>query len=264
METTNPPVVLVIAGNDPSGGAGLAADTQAITALGAHPAPVVSARTVQDTRNAYEVRVEEPRFVAAQAEAVLDDMPVAAIKLGLLGSAAIGEAVAEVLAVRHDLPIVIDPVLVAAGGARLAEEELIAVYRERLFPQATLITPNAEEGRRLAPQAASAPERAAALLATGAHGVLLKGGDEDTPSVLNTLYLEGAGPETLEWERLPGQHHGSGCTLAAAIAALLALGRTPQQAVRLAQDYTWQALKRGWRPGKGQNIPLRFWQHRDR
>lgn len=260
QKNQKPSVVLVIAGNDPSGGAGIAADLQAVTALGAHPAPVISALTVQDTRNAYEVRVEEPRFVAAQAEKVLDDLPVAAIKLGLLGSAAIGEAVAQVLAARPTIPVILDPVLVAAGGAQLAEDELIAVYQRALFPRATLITPNALEARQLAPDATSANERAAHLLAHGARYVLLKGGDEDTPDVQNTLYGTGRFEQSWQWQRLPGQHHGSGCTLASAIAALVARGLPLADAVSQAQDYTWHALKQGWLlsvNSGGQNIPNR-------
>lgn len=255
-----PPVVLIIAGNDPSGGAGLAADTQAVTALGAHPAPVVAALTVQDTRNAYAVQVLEADFVAAQARGVLADLPVAAIKLGLLGSAAIGRTVAALLADYPAIPVVCDPVLVAAGGAQLAEDELLAVYQQELLPRTMLLTPNALESRRLAPDCADAQTRAARLLAAGARYVLLKGGDENTPRVHNTLYGPNGLQDTREWERLSGQHHGSGCTLAAACAALLAQGQDVMQAVGAAQAYTWQALQQGWQLGQhaeSQNIPNR-------
>lgn len=253
-------MVLIIAGNDPSGGAGLAADIQAVTALGAHPAPVVAALTVQDTRNAYAVQTQEAAFVAAQARTVLEDLPVAAIKLGLLGSAAIGRAVADLLAEYPAIPMVCDPVLVAAGGAQLAEEELLAVYQQALLPRTALLTPNALESRRLAPAAADADARAAQLLNNGARYVLLKGGDEHTPRVHNTLYGPDGLRHTLDWERLPGQHHGSGCTLAAACAALLAHGQDMVQAVGAAQAYTWRSLQQGWRLGgyaDSQHIPNR-------
>ncbi len=263
----NPPIVLIIAGNDPSGGAGLAADIQAVSALGAHPAPVVAALTVQDTRNAYAVQALDAAFVAAQARAVLDDLPVAAIKLGLLGSAAIGRAVTELLADFSAIPVVCDPVLVAAGGAQLAEDELLTVYQQALLPRTSLLTPNALESRRLAPAASTAAARAAHLLRAGAQYVLLKGGDEATPQVQNTLYGPDDFQEMLDWERLPGQHHGSGCTLASACAALLARGYTVPDAVREAQHYTWHALQNGWRPGRdsqhSQNIPDRQWQTRN-
>lgn len=250
-----PPVVLIVAGNDPSGGAGLAADIQAVTALGAHPAPVAAALTVQDTRNVSRVMALDPAFVAEQARSVFADLPVAAVKLGLLASADVGRAVAEVLRA-HPVPLVVDPVLKASGGGVLAEEALLRVYLEELFPLATLVTPNADESRRLVPQAPDAPRRAQALLATGAAHVLLKGADEDTPEVHNALF-SATGCEEFTWPRLPSVYHGSGCTLASAAAARLARGDAVPAAVREAQRYTWEALKRSWALGKGQPIPNR-------
>ena len=253
-----PPVVLVIAGNDPSGGAGLAADIQAIGAAGAHPAPVVAALTVQDTRDVQQVQAVDARLVRAQAEAVLADLPVAAIKLGLLASADVGREVAALLQAHTHIPLVIDPVLAASGGGRLAQEGLLAVYREALFPLATLITPNAAESRRFAPEAKDAAARAAILLASGARHVLIKGADEDSPDVLNQLFSQGGARQQYTWPRLPGQYHGSGCTLASAIAARLARGQSMETAIAEAQRYTWESLQRGWRLGHGQHIPDRL------
>lgn len=254
---THPPVVLVIAGNDPSGGAGIAADIQAVTTLGCHPAPVLAALTVQDTVNAYAVESVAADFVFAQAQRVLNDLPVAAIKLGLLGSAAIGEAIAALLSEHPRIPVVTDPVLVAAGGAELAESALIAVYRERILPRTTLLTPNALELRRLAPDLPDTGRRAAALLDLGVPWVLAKGGDEATPAVENFLY--GRNGETHRWmtDRLAGEHHGSGCTLASAIAAKLAQGEPVPQAIDHAQAFTFSALANGWQLGHGQRIPNR-------
>ena len=175
-----PTVVLIIAGNDPSGGAGLAADIQAVTALGGHPAPVVSAITVQDTVNAWQVEAVAPQLIARQMQAVLADMPVAAIKFGLLGNAGVAQAVARILKAHTDIPVVLDPVMAAGGGALLADPTLINEYLETLVPLATLMTPNASESRRLAPSASDAQARAAALLARGCRHVLIKGADEDT------------------------------------------------------------------------------------
>ena len=256
-ESAQPPVVLVIAGNDPSGGAGLAADIQALTALGAHPAPVVAALTVQDSVDVARVEAVEPALVLEQAERVLADMPVRAVKLGLLAGAATGSAVADLLAKHRDLPLVVDPVLAASGGGRLAEDALMDVYLKRLFPLATVVTPNAAESRRLAPLARDAAARGAMLLATGAAHVLLKGADEDTPEVVNSLFSRGGGHEGFTWPRLPESYHGSGCTLASALAALLARGKPVPTAVREAQRYTWDALKHGFRPGRGQYVPRR-------
>lgn len=256
-DSTPPPVVLIIAGNDPSGGAGLAADMQAVTALGAHPAPVVSAITVQDTVNATRVEAIQPQLIVQQAEAVLADMPVAAIKLGLLANAGIGRAVAQLLRSHAGIPVVLDPVLIAGGGAALAEEALISVYLETLLPLAAIVTPNAYESRRLAPEGKNAAARAAALLARNCRHVLVKGADEDTADVRNVLFSHDGGQRSFSWPRLPGKYHGSGCTLASAIAALLARGYAPLEAVEAAQRYTWETLKQGWRLGKGQVIPNR-------
>jgi hydroxymethylpyrimidine/phosphomethylpyrimidine kinase len=254
-----PPTVLIVAGNDPSGGAGIAADLQAITAAGAHPAPVITALTVQDTVNARAVEPVDPAFVAAQMEAVLGDLEVAAVKIGLLATAAIATAVAEVLQRYPAIPVVLDPVLVAAGGARLAEEALAGVILARLCPLTTLLTPNALEIRRLAPDFSDTASRAAALRAAGCRYVLAKGGDEADAGgreVLNTLYGPDE-PRTLRWPRLEGSFHGSGCTLASACAARIALGDRVEDAVARAQSLTHAWLERAFRPGRGQLVPLR-------
>lgn len=252
-----PPSVLVLSGNDPSGGAGIAADIQAITAMAAHPAPVITTLTVQDTVNATEVASVDAALVVRQAQAVLADLDVAAIKIGLLGSVEVATAVAGLLDEHADLPVVLDPVLVAAGGARLAEAELADVLLDRLLPLTTVLTPNTPELHALVDRG-SDEERAAELVGRGAQWVLVKGADADTPEVHNVLHGRGGEVEILTWSRLPGTYHGSGCTLAAAIAALLARGEDVIDAVGAAQRYTWEALRRGFRPGKGQRIPNRF------
>jgi hydroxymethylpyrimidine/phosphomethylpyrimidine kinase len=258
MSGSTRPTVLIISGNDPSGGAGQAADLQAVTALGAHPAPVITSLTVQDTRNATRVEPAEPELVAAQMRAVLDDQAVAAVKIGLLASAGIARAVAAVLAdMEPRVPIVLDPVLVAAGGAVLAERDLAGVLLDSLMPLATVVTPNAHEIRELAGGDGGRKEQAQRLLARGARFVLAKGGDEETPDVVNTLYGAGGEERTWRWPRLAGEFHGSGCTLASAIAAGLARGRAPESAVDEAQAWTQAALAAAFRPGRGQQVPLR-------
>lgn len=254
-----PPTVLVVAGNDPCGGAGIAADLQAITAAGAHPAPVITALTVQDTVNASLVEPVSPALVAAQMEAVLQDIAVAAIKIGLLATAEIAVAVAGVLA-RHDaIPVVLDPVLVAAGGARLAEDALVDVILRHLCPLTTLLTPNAHEIRRLAPGLEHTAPRARLLREAGCKFVLAKGGDEADQGdneVVNTLYGPGEA-RTFRWPRLEGSFHGSGCTLASACAARIALGDSVPAAVEHGQALTHGWLERAFRPGQGQRVPLR-------
>jgi hydroxymethylpyrimidine/phosphomethylpyrimidine kinase len=253
-----PPTVLIIAGNDPSGGAGIAADIQAVTAAGAHPAPVVTALTVQDTVNASAVEPASPELVAAQAEAVLADIPVAAVKIGLLATAEIARAVAGLLARHRGIPVVLDPVLVAAGGARLAEEALVDVVLERLCPLTTLLTPNAHEIRRLVPADDGTAGRAAQLREAGCEWVLAKGGDETDQGaeVVNTLYGPGA-PLVFRWPRRAGSFHGSGCTLASACAARMALGEAVDTAVATAQGLVHGWLEHAFQPGRGQLVPLR-------
>jgi hydroxymethylpyrimidine/phosphomethylpyrimidine kinase len=257
MSARVPPVVLIVAGNDPSGGAGITADIQTVTALGAHPAPVIAVLTVQDTVNARRVQPVSPDWVAEQMRSVLADMPVAAVKLGLLTSADTAATVARVLAEHALLSLVVDPVLTAGGGAPLAEEALIEAYLQELTPHATVVTPNAAEIRRLAPREQDIAARAAILLKRGAQHVLVKGADQDTPEVHNTLFSHDGGSKQFTWPRLPGRYHGSGCTLASAIAAHLALGHAVPDAVEKAQAYTWRTLQQGWRLGQGQLIPNR-------
>ena len=254
----NRPVVLVIAGNDPSGGAGIQADIQAITAAGAHPAPVISALTVQDTRDAYELRPVDPELVRAQASRVLEDLQVRAIKLGVLANSGIADVVATQLAQAGAVPVVLDPVLVAAGGGRLAEENLLQTLLDKLMPAATIITPNATEIRALVPTASDHAARARVLADLGADYVLAKGGDEDTPDVVNILFDRSGEIGRYVYPRLRHSYHGLGCTLASAIAARLALGQNVPKAVASAQDYTFETLRRSYRPGQGHYIPDRW------
>ena len=254
---SRPPIVLVIGGNDPSGGAGLAADIQAVGALGGHPAPVVSAITVQDTVNAKSTAPVSPALIVEQARAIFADMPVAAIKLGLIATVEAAHSVAELLATHREQPLVVDPVLTAGGGMPFADDALVDAYLKLLAPLATIITPNTAESRRLAPQAADGEARAATLLALGCRHVLIKGADEQTSDVHNTLFSHDGSARHFTWPRMPGSYHGSGCTLASAIATLLARGHVPLAAVEIAQRYTWEAIRHAWKLGNGQRIPNR-------
>lgn len=250
------PVVLCLSGHDPSGGAGLQADIEAIRAQGAHPATIVTALTVQDSRNAYAVDAIDAHTIIEQAELMLEDLPVAAIKLGLLGSAENAAAISALLAQHAGLPVVLDPVLRAGGGAALADQALTDAIL-RLMPQATVITPNLQEARQLAHPAKTRQACAEALLARGARQVLVTGGDEtDGDNVLNSLH-SAQGTQSWQWPRLPHRYHGSGCTLAASLAARLALGEPLQQAAETAQHYTWEALNTAYRIGRGQHFPRR-------
>ena len=264
-----PPIVMVFAASDPSGGAGLQADIMTLSSMGCHPLSVVTALTVQDSAGVEDVLAIDADWVADQARALLEDMSVSAFKVGMLGSVENIAAIAEIISDYPDIPLILDPVLSSGRGDELANEDMIAALRELLLPQTTLLTPNSIEARRLAldesneeddPDLAECARR---LVGAGAEYVLITGTHEHTPQVVNSLYGENGLIRADPWERLPGSYHGSGCTLASAIAANLANGLEIAEAVRDAQDYTWQALENGFRPGMGQYLPDRFFWARE-
>ncbi|MDV3239299.1 MAG: hydroxymethylpyrimidine/phosphomethylpyrimidine kinase [Gammaproteobacteria bacterium] len=254
------PVVMALSGSDPSGGAGIQADIEALASHGCHCAPVITAVTVQDTQDIKSYAPLDGTLIMEQARAVLEDMPVVAIKIGLLGSTEAVEAIHSVLHDYPDIPVVLDPVLASGGGTALADDELLEALSGLLLPNTTVLTPNSLEARLLAPEADNLDACAMALLDKGCEFVLITGTHENTPHVVNSLYGNHRVLETFNWERLPGSFHGSGCTLAASIAGLLAQGLEPFSAIHEAQEYTWEALAHGYRVGMGQPIPNRlFW-----
>ncbi len=263
-----PPIVLAFAATDPSGGAGLQADVMTLASMGCHPLSVVTAATIQDTMGVEEVMALEAEWVADQARCVLEDMPVAAFKIGFVGSIENIAAIAEVVSDYPEIPLVLDPVFASGRGDELATDEMISALRELLVPQTTIITPNSIEARRLAQEDGEdhieLAECARRLLAMGCEYVLITGTHENTPQVINTLYGQDGVVRSDSWDRLPGSYHGSGCTLASAIAATIANGLSISDAVKDAQEYTWQTLKAAFRPGMGQHIPDRlFWARED-
>ena len=268
--TDSPPIVMVFAATDPTGGAGLQADIMTLSSMGCHPVSVVTAITVQDTVGVEGVLPIDSEWVADQARAILEDMPVAAFKVGVLGSLEAVAAVAEVVSDYPEIPLILDPVLASGRGDELASDEMLAAIRELLIPQTTVLTPNSLEARRLAddgedrddgPELAECAKR---ILAMGCEYVLVTGTHENTGEVVNTLYGGDGMLRSDAWPRLPGSYHGSGCTLASALAATIANGVEMQEAVRDAQEYTWQSLKLAFRPGMGQHIPDRlFWARED-
>jgi hydroxymethylpyrimidine/phosphomethylpyrimidine kinase len=258
-----PPLVLVFAASDPTAGAGIQADMLTLASLGCHPLSALTAITVQDTVGVDSVHPVAAELVERQARALLEDMQIAAFKLGVLGSVENVVAIAEIVSDYPDIPLVFDPVLASGRGDDLSGEEIISAMRELLLPQTTILTPNAPEARRLAEHEDDESEPAIDLCAhrlieMGAQHILITGTHESTPEVINTLYGVDGVLRRDRWERLPGSYHGSGCTLASAVAACLAGGASIEDAVRDAQDYTWQTLANGFRPGMGQFIPDRF------
>jgi hydroxymethylpyrimidine/phosphomethylpyrimidine kinase len=258
-----PPLVLVFAASDPSSGAGIQADLLTLASLGCHPLTALTAITVQDSSGVHSVHPLSAELLEAQARAILEDMPIAAFKIGVLASVENVVAVAEIVGDYPEIPLVFDPVLASGRGDDFSDEDVIAAMRELLLPQTTLLTPNAPEARRLAESDEDESEPsidlcAQRLIEMGVEYVLITGTHESTPQVVNTLYNADGIVRRDRWERLPGSYHGSGCTLASAIAGCLAGGASVEDAVRDSQDYTWQTLSNGFRAGMGQFIPDRF------
>lgn len=256
ISSISPPVVLCLSGHDPTGGAGIQADIETVFRLSCHAASVITCLTVQDSVTVYRLSPQAPEDFLEQAETLLADVPVAAIKIGLLGSAAIAEAVGDILEVHAGIPVVLDPILAAGGGTDLASEQLLTVIKTRLLPLSTVLTPNTPEALRLT--GLNDPLQAGpALLEMGCTHVLLTGTHEERGEVINRWY-SASGMKSWNWPRLPGSYHGSGCTLAAATAALLAREGAMEEALEQAQHYAWHALQAGYPLGRGQYFPGRL------
>ncbi|ARE39077.1 Hydroxymethylpyrimidine phosphate kinase ThiD [Rhodovulum sp. P5] len=262
------PNILSIAGSDPSGGAGIQADIKAISANGGYAMAAITALTVQNTQGVSGATLMEPAFVAAQIAAVFDDIRVDAVKIGMLGSSAITEAVAKVLSGRG-VPIVLDPVMVAKGGDRLLEADAVAALRELMLPLASVITPNLPEAADLldAPEAtsqAAMEAEAKALLDLGCGAVVLKGGHL-AGSQSPDLFLSTNRCEWLEAPRVSTKNtHGTGCTLSSALATHLGLTGDAFAAAVAAKDYTLDAIRGadGLRVGHGHGPTDHFFAQR--
>lgn len=246
--------VLIVAGSDSGGGAGIQADIKTVTALGAFAATAITALTAQNTHGVHAVHAVPPDFIARQIAVVLDDIGADAIKTGMLGNAATIEVVADSLA-RHaaGVPLVLDPVMVAKGGARLLDPDALSALKRLLLPMATIITPNLPEAEALAgmaiPDLAAMRHAAQAMLTLGVPAVLLKGGHLPGEMVVDLLVTE-QGVEEFAAPRIHTRHtHGTGCTLASALAAGLAQGLSLHDAVRRARAYVRAAIASA--PGYG-------------
>jgi len=262
IEPKTIPLVLAIGGHDPSGGAGIQADIEAIGANGCHASTVTTCLTVQDSCNVMALHPVDPQLILAQAEAILADCAVSAIKIGLLGSLGAAEAVIDLLCRHQGVPVVLDPVLSAGGGSDLAGEQLLGVIRAQLLTRCDLVTPNTHEARRLTHQANNGSLEACArtLLDLGAGAALITGTHEmvESGDITHRLHRLGHPVSISVWQRLPGEFHGSGCTLASAIAARLALGDVLETAVQRGLEFTWLSLLHGFRSGRCQSLPDRL------
>ncbi|PPD04480.1 MAG: hydroxymethylpyrimidine/phosphomethylpyrimidine kinase [Methylobacter sp.] len=259
MSTTSRPTVLVLSGHDPSGGAGLQADIETLASQQCHAASIITALTEQDTHNVKTLLPQSPEAFLCQAKTLLADVAVSAVKIGLIGSPDLVLAIAEILALLPKQAVVLDPVLAAGGGASLAGKGLIDNLKHVLLPKTTVLTPNSQEARKLS-GVDDLTASGLALLDSGCEYVLITGSHEHTKDVCNLLFHDGRLLETYTWPRLPYSYHGSGCTLASAVAAALAQGKPVETAIRHAQDFTWHSLKTAFRISGGQAIPNRFFE----
>ncbi len=261
---TRPVSALTIAGSDSGGGAGIQADLRSFAAHGVHGLSALAALTAQNTRGVDAVHVPPADFLRAQIDACFADFRIGAVKLGMLATAEVIHAVADSLEAHRPAHVVLDPVMVATSGARLLAGDALDALRERLIPLATVITPNIPEAELLLGQAIDDHEAAEAavveLLARGAAAVLLKGGHLPGDPVIDRLQTQEVLYE-FEHPRLAVNGHGTGCTLASAIAANLCLGLPLPEACAEAGDYIHGALAHAYRPGNSDVAVLdHFWR----
>lgn len=253
------PTVLCFSGLDPSGGAGLQADIEAIGQSGAHAAIACTALTIQNSQQVFGFEATSKDLLLAQANAVVQDLPIKAVKSGMLGTTENIAALAEFLRKHPDYLYVLDPVLVANSGGSLGNQETLVKAFVELIPLATVLTPNTVELRALTGEQ-DLDKATAKLFEMGAKAVLVKGGHEDTPDYIrNALYVNGEMISETKCPRLDGEYHGSGCSLASFIAGRLALGDALNVAVNHAETWLFGVLKNAETPvAGGQKIPKRF------
>lgn len=306
--TAVPPVVLCFATSDATAGSGLQSDVLTLASMGCHPLSVVAAISVRDTRGVEELLALDSEAVDAQARALLEDIPVQAFKLGMVGSVENVAAIAEILSDYPDIPLVLEPALSIVDGEEAAGEDMLAALAELVLPQVTVLVANRSEvlqlaaltppgdgddesdeavdadefdelGELFAPgamegdddgddddvddadeddDALSLADAIARVLGRGVGYVLLTGAGEPGPQLINVLVGREGVVRTDAWERLPGRFLGAGATLAAALVGALAHGMTVAEAMREAQEFTWQALSSAYRPGMGMAVPDRF------
>ena len=251
---------LTIAGSDSGGGAGIQADLKTFAAHGVHGLSAIAALTAQHTRGVAAVHVPPAAFLRAQIDACFADFDIGAVKLGMLATAEIIDAVADALERRRPRSVVLDPVMVATSGAKLLEDSALDAMRARLLPLASVATPNIPEAELLLGHAiddlAAMRSAAGELLALGARSVLLKGGHLRGDGDVVDIVADAQGRHEIAHPRLRLEAHGTGCTLASAVAANLCLGSGLRDACTAAAGYVHRALRSGYRPGRGDVLVL--------
>lgn len=252
------PAILCFAGLDPSGGAGLQADIEAIASCGGHALPIATCLTVQNTSQAIDLQPVNAELVQRQAEALQADIPIAGCKIGVLPNSDIVCAVADFLSGIPDVPVVLDPVLHAAQGIGFCDQSTVNIIKQRLLPKVRIITPNQAELKKLTSENATESENSRALCASGSAFVFVTSADQEGNSIKNTLYNNEGIVHQNCWSKLPHSYHGSGCTLSSAICYFIASGLDVVSAVNKAEQYTRQCLIQADVIGAGQYIPRRI------
>jgi len=256
MTPSSKPTVLCFSGHDASGGAGIQADIEAIASLGCHACTVITALTVQNTQEVTSVHPINTATLQQTVDCLLEDIQPAAIKIGLIGSLETLNIIVSTIKLYPDIPIILDPVLASGSGhTDMAKADLIQNMINHLLPLVTIITPNTPELLKLCHTADPS-----LLNKMGCDYVLMTGTHADTERVHNELYFNQRILDVMSVDRLPSDYHGSGCTLASAISAMLAFGLDPLHACKEAVDFTFASLESGFQIGCGQLIPNRlFW-----
>jgi len=268
MSSTAIPAVLVISGLDPSGGAGIQADIESIASHGCHPCPVVTNLTRQNTHDIQAFGPIDPKIIEQQIKTLISDIDFSAIKIGMIGSIDLIFCIRNMLQKLPNIPVILDPVLSSGQGTAVSDTHYVKALAQELLPLTNIVTPNHLEAQMLASVLGKAcnsqHECAQALLDQKTEYVFITGGHLPDEQLCNTLYQENNHPETFNWQRLPGEYHGSGCTLSASIAGLVAQNKWAMAALLEAQEYTWQSLKHAYPVGSGQLIPNRlFWAQQE-
>lgn len=253
------PVVLVIAGHDPTGAAGIQADIESIAANHCQSVSLITCLTVQNTGRFSAARTTEPELFRQQADCLLQDVTIDACKIGLINNTKISEITVEILS-RLNVPVVLDPVIKSGTGQLISNDTIGQLYK-LLLPLVTVLTPNIEEAQILGNND-DLSIAAKNILNAGCKSVLITGTHDNTDPVTNRFYYPQHPLQTYNYEKLPGSFHGSGCTLSAALAAALACGNSLEQSVKMAQEYTWETLSHAVAVGKSQKHPSRFFKSR--
>ncbi len=252
------PVIISLSSHDPTGSSGIQADIETAASLGCHCTPIITAICANDTQSLKDIMATETGFLIAQTRAILEDMPVKAIKIGMLATVENVEAIHAILCDYPDIPVILDPVIAEFNNELFNTPGIIRATQALLLPRTTIATPDSVEAQQFAKQADTVDACAHEILETGCDYVLLTGSVRTSEHYGNTLYTDRRIIRHYDWPRLKMISHGAGATLSASIAAYIAHGIRLEEAVKQAQQFTWDALSASRRLGMGREVPNRM------